>query len=368
VNSRAKEVVFRFDEVIAETPRTGPDLRSAIIVSPRDGDPDVSWNHDAIAVKPRHGWRDSMTYVVTLLPGITDLEGNVRDTAAVVVFSTGGAIPDTRIAGAVFDWVRNKTAPRAFIEAFPAGDTTVRYTAESDTSGRFVLPYMRPGPYIVRALIDVDRNKAIDARELWDTARVELRDSVALDMYLYPHDTLAGPLINTVTIVDSLTLRVSIDKPAVARPNYLPEIELRSPDSVLVPIKRFVPWRVIEGEMEQRTIQRRDSVANADTSSARRAARAQARTDSINRAAIIADSLARLPARRPPPVPSRPPLVTEYGVELQAPLAPGTTYKVTMTVVGISGIEKTTQRDLSVPRASPPDSTGGRGGGRGSFR
>jgi hypothetical protein len=366
VDSRVKEVVFRFDEVISETPRTGADLRSAVIISPRDGEPNVSWNHDAIAVRPRRGWRDSTTYVVTLLPGIVDLQGNPRDSATVMVFSTGGSIPRTRIGGVAFDWVRNVAAARAFIEAFPAADTLVRYTTESDSLGRFALPFIRPGPYVVRALIDADRNKAIDARELWDTVRVDLRDSVAVEMYLYPHDTASGPMINSVTIVDSLTLRVSLDKPVTPRPNYVPGLRVQDRDSVQIAVKRFVPWPIISEERDKRAIAQRDSLANADTSAARRTARQQARSDSINRAAVLADSIARAPKRVEAPKPTRPQLVTEYGVELQTPLVPGTEYRVIMTILGVEGPERTSQRSVTFPKRTPADSTGGRGRG-GSF-
>ena len=368
VNSRVKEVVFRFDEVVSETPRTGSDLRSAVIVSPRDGEPNVGWHHNEISVRPRRGWRENTTYVVTLLPGITDLDGNVRDSATVVVFSTGGTIPDTRLNGVTFDWVRNVPAPRAYIEAYTVADTLEKYTTESDSAGRFSLPFIRPGSYIVRALIDADRNKTINAREAWDTVRVELRDSVAVEMYLYPQDTSSGPGITSVTYVDSVTLRVSLDKPVAPRPNYVPTLRIETRDSVAIPVRRFVPWLVISDERDKRAIVVRDSTANADTSSARRAARAQARTDSINRAAILADSLARLPRRGELPKPSRPPLVTEYGVELQTPLTPGTPYRVIVTAAGVSGLERTSQREVTPPRRAAPDSTGGRGTGRGSSR
>jgi hypothetical protein len=366
VNSRVKEVVVRFDEVVSETPRTGQDLRSAVMISPRDGEPNVSWHHNSISIRPRRGWRDSTTYVITLLPGITDLDGNARDSATVMVFSTGPSIPATRISGVTFDWVRNVPAQRAYIEAYPVADTLVRYTTEADSSGRFILPFIRPGAYVVRALIDSDRNKAIDARESWDSVRVELRDSVAVEMYLFPHDTGSGPRITSATVLDSVTIRVALDKPVTTRANYVPGLRLQDRDSVVVPIRRFVPWPIVAAERERRTIFERDSAANADTSSARRAARVQARTDSINRAAILADSLARMPARLEPPKPSRPPLVTEYAVELQAPLVPGTTYRLIMTVMGISGLEQTSSRDVRRERPAAADSAGGRG--RGSSR
>jgi hypothetical protein len=217
---------------------------------------------------------------------------------------------------------------------------------------------------MVRALIDADRNKTVGARESWDTVSVPLRDTADVQMYLYPHDS-AGPAINTVTIVDSLTLRVVLDKPVTAQANYTPTVQLVRRDSTPAPISRFVPWPIVSSEREARAKFVRDSTADADTNSTRRAARAQARADSINRAAIRADSLARLPNQVVAPKPQRPPLVTEYAIELASPLTPGSEYRVIMTAVGMSGAERESVRSFTVPRTAAADSTGGRGrGGR----
>src|SRR5690606_5260270 len=62
---RLSEVVFRFDEVVAERP-AGGSLDALVIISPRDGSPRVRWRRNAITVRPRGGWRPATTYSVTL--------------------------------------------------------------------------------------------------------------------------------------------------------------------------------------------------------------------------------------------------------------------------------------------------------------
>ena len=99
VNARPEEVLFRFDEVVAERPTGTPSTEGMVLISPRDGAPEVSWRRTGIGVRPARGWRENTTYVVELLPGIADLRGNRRDSSAVTVFSTGGAIPATPWSG-----------------------------------------------------------------------------------------------------------------------------------------------------------------------------------------------------------------------------------------------------------------------------
>ena len=50
-----KEVVFKFDEVVSERPASVPSLDALFLISPRDGDPRVSWHRGEISVRPRKG-------------------------------------------------------------------------------------------------------------------------------------------------------------------------------------------------------------------------------------------------------------------------------------------------------------------------
>ena len=181
---RPKEVVFRFDEVVSETPRgagvggsggagtagAGDPLEPLFLVSPRVGSVEVDWRRESVAVRPRRGFRDSTTYTVTLLPGLADLRDNVRDSATVLVFSTGPARARNRIGGVVFDWVNGKPAARAIVEAISA-DSTVYYTI-ADSVGRFSIANLPIGSYLLKGVVDVNANRATDPREAFDTVQV----------------------------------------------------------------------------------------------------------------------------------------------------------------------------------------------------
>ncbi|HEV7836427.1 MAG TPA: Ig-like domain-containing protein, partial [Gemmatimonadaceae bacterium] len=52
-----KDVIFRFDEVVAERPPSVTTLADLFLISPRDGTPNVGWHRDEISVRPRRGWR-----------------------------------------------------------------------------------------------------------------------------------------------------------------------------------------------------------------------------------------------------------------------------------------------------------------------
>jgi len=341
-----KDVVFQFDEVVSETPRTGRGLSQLFLVSPSDGRLDVSWKRSSITVRPKRGWRNNTTYVVTMLPGITDLRGNTRDSTTVVVFSTGQSIPQTRLTGVVFDWAKGEHAPLAFVEARPADDTTIVSYTEADSLGRFVLPYLAPGSYLVRALIDANRNQLIDPRELWDSASVTLSDSASVELYAFMQDTIA-PRIGSVTIVDSVTLRIALDRPLAPSFYIAGAVELRDADSVLVPLTRVESWAALSDFRAARERERIDSVAMADTNPETRAARDRALRDSVNRAALVADSLRRDTTRRVArPEMSRPALVTELGLEISVPLAVGTSYMLRVNAIGVLGAERSSERSI----------------------
>src|ERR1700737_1375693 len=64
VGVKPKEVIFKFDEVVAERPPSATTLAALFLISPRGGVPGVSWHRDAIAVKPAHGFRPNTPYTV----------------------------------------------------------------------------------------------------------------------------------------------------------------------------------------------------------------------------------------------------------------------------------------------------------------
>ncbi|GJG87747.1 hypothetical protein tb265_29280 [Gemmatimonadetes bacterium T265] len=343
VNARPRSVAFTFDEVVNEASRgTGPaassggganGLESMVLVSPRNGSVAVDWGRERISVRQRRGFRANATYTITILQGLSDLRGNARDSAVVAVFSTGAAIARGELRGVVFDWVNGRIAPGAVVEAV-AGDS-VPYVALSDSTGRFLIPNVPPGAYVVRGAVDVNGNRAIDPREPFDTARATAavqpgrpfftppirlavldseivtgadttrprprrpagRGAAAPDtaplgiaLYAFVHDTLA-PRVSTVNVVDSTTVRLTFDRPLRPEQPFGPaQFRIVGPDSAVVPVREVATAAVA------------DSIAQA----AARAAAARADSAAPADTTARADTTGRGATRPPPAVGSRP--------------------------------------------------------------
>jgi hypothetical protein len=241
VGVKPKEVVFRFDEVVAERPASVTTLADLFLISPRDGVPDVSWHRDAIAVKPPHGWRANTPYTVILMRGLADIRGNVRNTGVTTFFSTGPSIPRTRISGQVFDWVTGAPAAGALVESFVQPDSIHPYVALVDAGGAFVLEHLPPARYGVRAYLDRNKNMGIDPSEPWDSVSVNVSDSARIELLLFVHDTVP-PRLALIAPVDSQTLRVTFDKPLdPAQTLTAANFAVIGPDSVPVPIASANP-------------------------------------------------------------------------------------------------------------------------------
>lgn len=236
-----REVIFRFNEVVNERPAGATSLSGLFLISPRIGEPRVEWHRDEISVRPRRGWRPNTTYTITLLPGLSDLRGNTRNTGAVTLFSTGATIPPGRISGTFYNWPEGRVFPRGLIEARPRSDTTVVYITSADSAGRFVLSTLSPGPYLVRGFGDDNSNKGLDPREPWDTVATTVSDSARADIYAFVHDSL-GARISGVVVRDSVTLEINFDNALAPAP--LPGVQnvrIRASDSTDVPVISIAP-------------------------------------------------------------------------------------------------------------------------------
>ncbi len=326
VGVKPKEVIFRFDEVVAERPQSATTLADLFLISPRDGVPDVSWHRDAIAVKPPHGWRPNTPYTVIMMRGLADIRGNVRNTGVTTFFSTGPTIPRTRIAGRAFDWVTGEPAAGALIESFVEPDSIHPYVALVDTGGAFALEHLPPARYTVKAYMDRNKNMSIDPSEPWDSTSVNLADSLRLELLLFVHDT-APPRLREIAAVDSLTLRVTFDKPVdPAQSLTAANFAVVGPDSVPVPIVSAGP-------------EPRDTSAKPLTPAPLRGG-ANPRVDT---------------AARPRPVMSRPIPISTAIIRLRRPLTPKLVYRVRAT--GIRGLLRATgnsDRPFTAPAPPPP--------------
>ena len=331
VNVRPSRVEFRFDEVVSERPTGAASLEQLVLISPSDGLPRVDWRRRSIAVRPRRDWQQNAVYTVTLLPGIADLRGNAMKTGASLIFATGATIPETRVAGTLYDWVAGTVARGGAVQAIALPDSII-YVARTDTAGRFVLAHLPPGSYALRAWIDANNNRDFDPREAYDSTSIALRDTASVTLLAFVHDTLP-PRINTVQPVDSVTLRVEFNQPLDPEQTVdTSRFRLTAPDSSAIALR---------------------AVLTAD-------AWDRARADSLARA----DTTRRAPARTPAPPPRdsivlpRPVPVSRFVVITGVPLPPESTYRlVAIEARNLLGRPGTSARVFTTPRRAPADTT-----------
>lgn len=362
VNARPKSVELQFDEIVNERPSRGAtqDLSGLFLISPRRGRVDVRWHRSRIEIRPRRGWQPNTTYTITQLPGVADLRGNADTSEHKYVFSTGPSRAPSLIRGIVFDWVTAKPAARAYVEAIQLPDS-LTYGEYADSVGRFVIHYTPPGRYLLRAIIDANNNRALDRRELFDSATIVLTDSVSREMLAFVHDSV-GAGLGEVAERDSVLIRATFDRPLrPGVPVTAAQFSLKAADSSVVPITSVTPGSVYEKEQADsaRAKAVEDSVARA------RAADSAARANP--RPARPAPPPTAAPTRRapgtprdttPPPKPSAPIPETYVMIKLGRPLAHGTSYRLRAdSLRSLMGIARSSDRVFTTPKARPADST-----------
>lgn len=349
LNVKDRWATFRFDETINDRGSGAQEIANFFLVSPSDGANRVEWHRSRIDVRPRDGFRPNTAYTVTLLPGLSDLRGNVMKTGRSVTFSTGGTIPTLRIAGQVFDWMGERPAARALVQAV-AADSMI-YLAQSDSTGRFSVGPLPQGSYLVRAIIDANGNRALDRNEMYDSARVTTPQAKPIELLAIARDTLPPRMI-TVSQFDSLTLRISFDRPIRTEDVPAPRaFRLVGPDSVAIPIVAvFTPKQ--EQDRAKTLLQAAaDSVRRADSLAGRKPAPAVAATVPVTRPGAR-PALATLdtPSVRPP--------VTQISLTLPHPLPPSTTFRLSVAnVKALSGKVGSSERSFSTPKPAPPPKT-----------
>ena len=341
VNVRDRNVVFQFDETINDRGSGAQELDNFFLVSPSDGAPRVSWHRSRIEVRPRNGFRDNTAYTVTLLPGFSDLRGNTARSGASVVFSTGPTIPPDNITGTVFDWAAERPAARALMQAMTPD--SLLYLAQSDSLGHFTLGPLPPGSYLVRAIIDANSNRALDRTEQFDTARVTVPQTAALELRTIARDTLP-PRIASVTPVDSLSLRITFDRNL--DPDSVPPasaFRLVASDSTPIGVTAVLTPRAEQAEVQARQQQVSDSLRRADSLAGRPLVPIRAVTP---------------PARRAGTTPSAPPPYSSLLIRIARPLAPAATYRLSVSSArGLSGRVSGSERTFTMPRAPAPRDT-----------
>lgn len=357
-------LVFRFDEVISE--RSGGGLETLVRLSPRAEGLDVDWKRSAIAVRPEGGWRPNVVYQITLLPGVMDLRSNRTTEGRMVVFTTGGAIPDTRLEGVTLDWDGGRVARSALIEAILLPDSLV-YTGTSDSVGAYVLTALPRGTYLVNAVVDGNNNREREPREPFDSVTIALDSTAEHDFWAFVHDTL-GPQVRQITLVDSLAARVQFSqKLQPGAPDSGAVSLFALPDTTPLPLAAV--WSVAEF----------DSVRAAEQEAAAAAAEAEAEeAEEAEGVDTVAAPVEAAPARAAPGPPGRAaaptdsaqaadstraqrllatrrPLEDTWVIRPVQPFQPGGRYLVETRAANVSGAIADSRSVLIIP--APSDST-----------
>lgn len=352
-------VEFQFDEVISEgsSPNFGigsGDLERLVLLSPGNEVPRIAWHRTRIAVKPRDGWRPNTVYRIELVPGLRDLRQNVSDTAAIITFATGGAIPTHALSGRAVDWAGQRAFPAALVEAMLLPDSLV-YRSVTDSTGRFQMSPMPDGEYLVTVVLDQDHNRRRSGREAWDTVRARPGAGAVGEVWAFQRDTLP-PRVVDIMSRDSLSITITLTQPID------PTLRIAA-DAIVV--------RSQDDSSDARPI---GALPRAAHDSLYVTARPRAPRDSA-----AADSIARADSAPPPrPVPAvrraptrganapadtleqkREPLSTQLMVRVSTPLVPGKRYTVVVRGVRAAGgaVADSVRGSVEVPKPVARDTT-----------
>jgi hypothetical protein len=249
------------------------------------------------------------------------------------------------------------------VEAISRPDSVV-YVTLADSAGSFTVGPLPEGTYTLRAFVDQNNNRALDRGEAWDSTPARPRAGVvtSFELLAAPRDT-APPRISNVSLTDSVTLTVEFDRPLDPGQTITTALfAVVAADSTPVPVREALPRadfeRRQEAERARADSARADSAradsARADTTRARgarpdtaRAGRPAGQQQRLVRGVAAAQQRPSLP---PPP--------TQVVLRVGAPLAPGSSYRVTATGVrNLLGRSGSSSRVLQVPRPAPADTT-----------
>lgn len=371
-NIRPKEVEFRFDEVVSDRGTGATAIDQLFLVSPRTGAPNVSWHRRRITVKPRKGFLPNTAYRITVLPGLADLRGNVRKEGATVLFSTGAGFPPFSILGVVFDWASQQVVKGAYVEAVSHPDTNIVYVAATDTAGDFDVGPLPAGEYTVRALIDQNSNRTLDRNEKWDSTTVTVSDTRrVVELDAIERDTVP-PAISNIEVMDSVSLRVTFDKPIDPGLPLQPAlIQLQRADSTPLEVTRVQSNSAYEEAIRARAADSAKRAEAADSAKRAQAADSARRADSLSGRQPAAPPAARptVPAappsgvRAPPPPrkPKAPPpdRAIVITVAPRTPMRPGQAFSIKLTgfrnLVGRSSPLGPRSFTVPAPKPAPSD-------------
>jgi hypothetical protein len=336
-----KNAVFSFDVIVNDRSGHNGSLAGSFIVSPAEGGTVVNWKRDRIEVRPKRGFRPGLAYSITMLAGVSDLNGNAIRDARVIVFSTGPTIPEFSVHGRAFDWMTERVVSDARVDVIRLPDS-LPYLGTTDSAGQFVVGPLDSGTYHVRMLVDNNHNGIRDAAEPWDSATVVVKaESPFVELRAAMRDTVA-PRILTAGANDSLAIAVSFDRPLDPATQLTPaSFRVQRADSSLVTVLRVLTQSEFLKARTARDSARRDSLAKADTSARRPVTPAPSpvREPALTTVVVPKPSL---------PAPTKD-LILE--VDPATPLRPLSTYRITaIGARGLTGLSRPTDRVVTTPQ------------------
>lgn len=248
-------VVFEFGARLSER-----GLDDAVMVSPRTSSVVVSHRGRQLRVSLRGGWEPGQIYQVTVTPTIQDLWSNRLEQRLTHVFSTGPAIPETRLVGEALDRITGRPEVDIRVEAIRGADSLV-YATRTDSAGAFVFTHIPEGDYRVRAFRDVNRNRELDPFEARDTAdaRVTTADTAAARLSVVTPDT-TPPQVASARLAQGLLEVLFDDHLDPAQPLDPAQVQVSDSLGTPVPVRRLAvgsleaePAEGEEGEGEETT-------------------------------------------------------------------------------------------------------------------
>jgi len=358
------DVEFRFDEVLSEggSPNVGTgtgDLEKLIILSPTTRVPNVTWRRSRITVRPSEGWRPNRVYRVELLPGATDLRRNRSTTGTALTFTTGAPLPATTIDGTVVDWTTSRPVAGALVEAVLLPDS-LPYRGLADSSGHFKLGPLPDGQYLVRGVLDENRNVRFDSREAFDTVRLAPGKTAAAELWAFVHDTT--PMrIREVTVIDSTSASIQLSQSLAPGLRIAPnQVTVRIlPDSTPIRVTSVLP-KPLDDSLNRRAASARDTTARDTT---RRDTTGADTTRPGRRRGIVEVGPGRPRARTElEPLTSRPPLTDRLILRVPQPWKPEGKYEVEIRGLrSVSGVTSDVRGGMTVKPVVAADTTAARG-------
>ena len=219
VNAASEQPIrLTFDEAINE--RLEAQLESLILVNPETPEFDIRLEDETITLLPDGPMATGITYMVTILPGLEDREGNRTVRARTILFSTGGETPIT--LSIVRATIVEDSVPGALARYHLEGTGhDLDYTMVADSEGMVEMEGVAYGRYIATAWQERVRP------ESWQmTDEPGAQDTFELSVDNRAHDATyriavldtTAPLIVTVETPESRMLRITLDDPLAADP------------------------------------------------------------------------------------------------------------------------------------------------------